>query len=217
MEMEEQVNKESKEGLRFAASAARITEETAGDEDREHTSGGVLVAIDSNLGEVVGAEEGATESIPGNEGRIAQAWVNVTGELRIFSVYFWHSERWTSRNEALLEAVLKRTQTTKHPWLIACDANMSPQDFEKSLSFRKDQIHLIAPAGVSTCRSKNAKGEWVEKVYDNVVACSSLMGGFSNMKVMEDFVSRPHKADTFVVERGKERQEWNEQKLPKVS
>ena len=86
MEMEEQVNKESKEGLRFAASAARITEETAGDEDREHTSGGVLVAIDSNLGEVVGAEEGATESIPGNEGRIAQAWVNVTGELRIFSV-----------------------------------------------------------------------------------------------------------------------------------
>ena len=36
------------------------------------------------------------------------------------------------------------------------------------------------------------------------------------MKVVEDFESRPHKAVIFVVERGKERQEWNEQKLPKV-
>ena len=33
---------------------------------------------------------------------------------------------------------------------------------------------------------------------------------------MEDFESRPHQAVTFVVERGKERQEWNERKLPKA-
>ena len=56
----------------------------AGDEDRKHTLGGVFVAIDSSLGAVVGAEEGAIESIPGNEGRLAQAWVNVRGGLRIF-------------------------------------------------------------------------------------------------------------------------------------
>ena len=54
---------------------ARITEEMAGDDDRKHTSGGVFVAVDSNLGAVVGAEEGATDSISGNEGRIAGAWV----------------------------------------------------------------------------------------------------------------------------------------------
>ena len=129
--MEEQFNREAEEGWRCAASAARITEEMTGGEDLKHTSGGVFVAIDSNLGSVVGAEEGAIESIPGNEGRIAQAWVNVRGGLRIFSVYFWHSEGWSSRNEVLLEAVLKRTRTTKRPWLIACDANMSPEDFEK--------------------------------------------------------------------------------------
>ena len=92
-----------------------------------------MVAIDSNLGAVVGAEEGAIGSIPGNEGRIAQSWVNVRGGLRVFAVYFWHSEGWTSRNEAMMEAVLKRTRITKHPWLIACEANMSPEDFEKSL------------------------------------------------------------------------------------
>ena len=33
---------------------------------------------------------------------------------------------------------------------------------------------------------------------------------------MEDFESRPQKAVSFVVEREKEIQEWNEQKLPKV-
>ena len=67
-------------------------------------------------------------------------------------------------------------------------------------------MRVIAPEGVSTCRSKNAKGEWVEKVYDYVIACSSLMGRISDMKVIEDFESRPHKAVTLVFDRGKERQ-----------
>ena len=53
---------------------------------------------------------------------------------------------------------------------------------------------VIAPARVSTCRSKNAKGEWVEKVYDYVKACSSVK--ISDMQVKEDFESRPHKAVT---------------------
>ena len=90
--MEEQFNREAKEGWRFAADAARITDETARSEDREHTSGGVFVAVDSNLGTVVGEREGAVASI--------QAWVNVRGGMQVFSVYFWHSEGWTPRNEA---------------------------------------------------------------------------------------------------------------------
>ena len=44
----------------------------------------------------------------------------------------------------------------------------------------------------------------------------SLKGKISKMKVVEDFESRPHKAATFVVERGKEKQEWSGQKLPKA-
>ena len=38
-EMEEQFNKEAKQGWRFAADAARMTDEIAGSEDRKHTSG----------------------------------------------------------------------------------------------------------------------------------------------------------------------------------
>ena len=175
-----------------------------------------MVAIDSNLGAVVGAE-GAIELNPGNEGIIAQAWLNVRGGLRILSVYFWHSEGWLSRNEGLLEAVLKRTRTTKHPWLIVCDANMRQEDSEISLWFRIEQMYVMAPEGVSTCRSRSAKGDWVEKVYDNVIACSSPEGRISDMQVREDFESRPHKAVTFVVERGEERQEWNELTFPNTA
>ena len=46
---------------------------------------------------------------------------------------------------------------------------------------------------------------------------TALKGKISQMKLVEDFESRPHKAVSFLVERGKERQDmWNEQKLPKA-
>ena len=101
--------------------------------------------------------------------------------------YFWHSEGWTSIN-----------RITKHPWLMACDANMSPEDFEKSLWFKKDQMHVIAPER-QRADHKNAKGEWLEKVYDYVISCSSSKGRISDMKGI-DVESRPYKAVTFVVE-----------------
>ena len=91
--------------------------------------------------------------------------------------------------------------------LIACDASMGPEDFEKSLWVRKELVYVTAPEGVSTCRSRSAKGELVEKACDYAMACSSQKGRISDMQVKEDFESRPHKAVTFVVQRGKERQE----------
>ena len=67
-------NKEVKlEGVwRFAADAAKITNENANGEDCKHTSGVVFVAIDSDIGAVVDKEEGAIVSTLRNEGRIAQ-------------------------------------------------------------------------------------------------------------------------------------------------
>ena len=82
--MEEQFNEEAKQGWRFAADAARITDEKAGSEDRKHTPGGVFVAIDRNLGAVFDEGGGAVTSISGNEASLAQAWVNVTGGTRVF-------------------------------------------------------------------------------------------------------------------------------------
>ena len=51
--MEEQIKKETKKAWSFAADAARITDEAASSEDRKHTSEGVFVAIDSDLGLVI--------------------------------------------------------------------------------------------------------------------------------------------------------------------
>ena len=156
-EMEEQFNREAHEGWRFADDAARITDERASSDHRKHTSGGVFVAVDSKLGAVVGAEEGTSTSIPGNEGRIAQAWMNVRGGSRVFSVYFWHSEGWTPRNEALLEAVLKQAKATRHPWLVACDANVCPEDSGKESLLPRELMHAVAPKEASTCRSEDSK------------------------------------------------------------
>ena len=75
--MEDQFTQKAKQGWRFAADAAIITDENASSEDRKNTSVGVFVVVNSNSGAVVGKEEGAVASIPGNEGRIAQAGVNV--------------------------------------------------------------------------------------------------------------------------------------------
>ena len=149
-EMEEQFNREAKEARRFAADAARITNEKASSEDHKHTSRGVFVAVDSNLGTVVGEEEGAVASIPGNEGRITEAWVNARGGMRVFSENFWHSEGWIPRNEALLEAVLKRARVTRHLWLVACDANMSPVDLEKKPLVPEKRDACGSPRGAST-------------------------------------------------------------------
>ena len=62
-EMGVAVQQRSEGKMRFAADAARITDERAGSEDQKHTSGGVVVAVDSNLGVVVGEKEGAVMSI----------------------------------------------------------------------------------------------------------------------------------------------------------
>ena len=110
----------------------------------------------------------------------------------------------TPRNETLLEAVLKRARVTRRPWRMACDANMCPEDFKKSLWYEKSQKKVVALEKASTCRSKGSNGEWIEKVCDYVVACDSIQGRITQIEVVGDFECRPHKAVSFVVERGKE-------------
>ena len=63
--------------------------------------------------------------------------------MRVFLVYFWHSEGWAPRNEALLEAVVRQAKVTRHSWLVAFDANMSTEDFEKSLWLHRELMHVV--------------------------------------------------------------------------
>ena len=55
-------------------------------------------------------------------------------------------------------------------------------------------MHVVVPETASTCRSNGAKGEWIEKVYDYVIAWNSPKEKISQSEAVEDFESRPHKA-----------------------
>ena len=112
---------------------------------------------------------------------------------------------------------MRQARSTRHKWLIACDANMCPEDFEKSLWFQSRHMFIKAPRGrVSTCRSKSPQGELIERTYDNVIASRRLQREIRNMDVVGDFESRPHNAVSFVVDRDREFQVWREPKVFKA-
>ena len=107
--------------------------------------------------------------------------------MRVFAVYFWHSEGWTPRNEALVEAVVKQARTARHLRLVARDANMSPVDLKESLWYKSRDMFIKAPEqGISICRSKGTNGELIKRTHDSVVASQSLMDKMKNMKLVED-------------------------------
>ena len=63
-EVEEQFNKEAEERSIFAADAARSLMKEQVVRGRQHSLGGVFVAIDSNFGAVVGEREGRSGTNP---------------------------------------------------------------------------------------------------------------------------------------------------------
>ena len=134
--------------MSFAADTARITNENADIEDRKHTSVSVFVAVCSNLRAVVSIEEGAVESR--KRGNNCPSMGKCARSMRVFSEYFWHSKGWTPRNEALLEAVVKQVKDSRRPWIITCDANMSPEDLRKVWGFKGGQMFVEAPKEAST-------------------------------------------------------------------
>ena len=110
-------------------------------EDRKHTSGGLFVAVDSNLGAPIGKEEGTFTTFPSNEARIDKAWGECQRRYAGLCRLLMHSEGWTPRNEALMEAVVKQARTARHPRLLACVANMNPEDFQEELMAQR-QVHV---------------------------------------------------------------------------
>ena len=71
--------------------------------------------------------------------------------LHNFAVYLWHSEGWTPKNEATMEAVVKQARTTSHSWLLACDAKMDRNEFRRGMWFKEEYKKIAAlKVGVST-------------------------------------------------------------------
>ena len=107
---------------------------------------------------------------------------------------------------------VKETRTTRHPWLVACDANMNPEDFKKSLWFKERCLFIGAPEeGSSTCRSRWLEGCLIASSPVEVCKAKSnihLWWKTSNQDGTRQLV-------TFLVEREEEIQEVRELRAPK--
>ena len=100
--------------------------------------------------------------------------------MRSFAVYFWHSEGWRPRNEALMEAVVVQARTTRHPWLVARDANMDPTVFfsknscgskeNASLLKRQKREHLRADPQAQKASLLMGTHELADRTDDYVIA-----------------------------------------------
>ena len=86
------------------------------------------------------------------------------------------------------EVVLEKLRTSRYPWLTACGAILSPEDFKKSMWNRSRHMFIKAPGkDVSTCRSKCLSGDLMERTYDYVIASRSLQVKIRNMEMVEEF------------------------------
>ena len=61
-----------------------------------------------------------------------------------------------------MAAVVKQARTTRHPCLVACDANKDPEDFRRGLR-NKDKCMFIEALeeGISPCPFTCPKGELI--------------------------------------------------------
>ena len=57
------------------------------------------------------------------------AWVPIMGGLKVFSVYFYHTEEWTGRNQQILEAASREIRRCPGLWILVGDFNMEPETF----------------------------------------------------------------------------------------
>ena len=65
-----------------------------------------------------------------------------------------------------MAVVVWQARTTKHPWLVACDATTDPEDFQRGLWF-KEKCMFMEPreARVTNCHATGSNGEFLERTY----------------------------------------------------
>ena len=75
--------------------------------------------------------EGMLMEYKRTKGCSAEAWVSCQGGLHVFVAYFWHSQDWSPRNEALMESVISSATGSKGPLIVACDGTMELAEFQQ--------------------------------------------------------------------------------------
>ena len=80
-------------------------------------------------------------------------------------------------------AVVKQARTTRHLWLVACDATMDPEDFNRRLWFRRSVCLFFEQpeARVTACRSTGSNRSFLERTYHYDSVSKSLQGNIENI------------------------------------
>ena len=74
------------------------------------------------------------------------AWVPIMGGITVFSVYFYHMEEWTERNQQILEATSREIRRCPGLWILAGDFNMEPEPFGQYATPARLPGVLVKPA-----------------------------------------------------------------------
>ena len=173
---------------RFAPAAATA----AAAQDPLRTSVGVLPAVNSHICiEFVAPRSSGNISLAGCEGRLVACWINLLfgRGLVVLSIYLWHSETWSARNLALVQAVLSlvRSLPPGTLWVLGGDFNMDPALFSAHLVAQELGGQILAPSVGTFCGSS---GEW--KTFDYFVPCRPFAVLVGDVKVLGEAGTAPH-------------------------
>ena len=65
--------------------------------------------------------------------------------ITVFSVYFYHTEEWTERNQQILEATSREIRRCPGLWILAGDFNMEPDTFGQYATLARPPGVLVKP------------------------------------------------------------------------
>ncbi|CAK0805345.1 unnamed protein product, partial [Prorocentrum cordatum] len=155
-------------------------------------SAGVLIATTSSRG-LDYARRGINTwdiSPAGSKGRLAIAWLSAVRKQGVLcgSVYLWHSEGMTRRNELILQKWASVATATHHDWILGGDFNMEPAVLRASGLLGKMQGVIVHDQQKGTCE----RGDGTRSVCDYFVVSKSLIFGPMEARVKEGVNSSPH-------------------------
>ena len=140
--------------------------------------------------EPVFGEQGWDVTLPGQPGRISMACCYLLKGVVIISAYFWCSEGWSDRNEALMRQIAEKAAELSVPYILAADFNMTPSQLSQGWWFSALGGIIVAPDGpLGTCAS--AQGE--HRVHDYFVVHPDLEPYIESVVTLLEYPSCPHK------------------------
>ena len=185
---DDESGKLEREGWRCGFTSAKRSAVRVKSESALATSAGTFVAAPKHWGlEWVWPTRGwQTKAMSAHQGRIAMAWTPILRGLTVFSVYFYHSEGWTERNQQLLGLLGDEVRRCAGLWVIGGDFNMEPEAFGQFATPARLPGILVAPA-IPTFRHGASVRRFDYFVVHRAVACQ-----IREVCVLEESGISPH-------------------------